>query len=117
MLTQTHREGLTDQPDLKSIRHQWNYHPRNRHQTTQPNAAGDSNSNTALLNNMAGAENSSHTQVIWGTNINTNDVQNKLKNFIHNFELINEESDEENDEKYIKESHYISKLHEIRQVD
>lgn len=89
----------------------------NRHQTTQPNAAGDSNSNTALLNNMAGAENSSHTQVIWGTNINTNDVQNKLKNFIHNFELINEESDEENDEKYIKESHYISKLHEIRQVD
>lgn len=89
----------------------------NRHQTAQPNAAGDSNSNTALLNNMAGAENSSHTQVIWGTNINTNDVQNKLKNFIHNFELINDESDEENDEKYIKESHYISKLHEIRQVD
>ena len=88
-----------------------------RHQNAQPNAAGDSNSNTALLNNMAGAENSSHTQVIWGTNINTNDVQNKLKNFIHNFEIINDESEEENDEKYIKESHYISKLQEIRQLD
>ena len=47
---------------------------------------------------MAGAENSSHTQVIWGTNINTNDVQMKLKNFINNFEEIRDDDDDDDDE-------------------
>lgn len=82
----------------------------------QSNAA-EAGSNTALLNNMAGAENSSHTQVIWGTNINTNDVQMKLKNFINNFEEINEDGDDEGDEQYIRESYYMTKLKEIRQLD
>ena len=41
---------------------------------------------------------SSHTQVIWGTNINTGDVQMKLKNFINNFEEIREDEEEEDDD-------------------
>ena len=82
----------------------------------QSNAA-EQQSNTALLNNMAGAENSSHTQVIWGTNINTNDVQMKLKNFINNFEEIRDDDDDDDDEQYIRESYYMTKLKEVRQQD
>ena len=66
---------------------------------------------------MAGAENSSHTQVIWGTNINTNDVQMKLKNFISNFEEILDDDDEDDDEIYKRGSYYMRKLQEIRQLD
>lgn len=53
-----------------------------------------------MMNNvqLQGAnEVSSHTQVLWGTNINTNDVQTKLKNFINNFEEIRDDSDDEDD--------------------
>lgn len=62
---------------------------------------------------------SSHTQVIWGTNINTSDVQMKLKNFINNFEEIREDDEEEdeNDAQYIKASYYVSKLKEIKELD
>ena len=63
---------------------------------------------------MAGAENSSHTQVIWGTNINTNDVQMKLKNFISNFEEILDVEDDDDDEIYKRGSYYMRKLQEIR---
>ena len=59
---------------------------------------------------MAGAENSSHTQVIWGTNINTNDVQMKLKNFISNFEEILDVEDDDDDEIYKRGSYYMRKL-------
>ena len=41
----------------------------------------------------------------------------KLKNFINNFEEINEDGDDEGDEQYIRESYYMTKLKEIRQLD
>lgn len=62
--------------------------------------ANDKPSSTGMMNNvqLQGAnEVSSHTQVLWGTNINTNDVQTKLKNFINNFEEIRDDSDDEDD--------------------
>ena len=57
----------------------------------------DAPSSTGLLHNQgAGAEMSSTTQVIWGTNINASEVSNKLKNFIHTFvEMRDDEEDNE----------------------
>jgi hypothetical protein len=47
-------------------------------------------SNTNLIGNMMGAgqEMSSNTQVLWGTNINTNDLQNRLKSFLTSYTLL-----------------------------
>jgi len=73
-----------------------------------------------MMNNgqLHGAnEVSSHTQVLWGTNINTNDVQMKLKNFINNFEEIKDDSDEEDDQKFQKAPYYIQRLKEVREMD
>jgi hypothetical protein len=43
-------------------------------------------SNTALNGMMGGGnEMSSNTQVLWGTNINTNELQSKLKEFLTTF--------------------------------
>ena len=74
-----------------------------------------------MLNNgqmMQGAQDmSSHTQVLWGTNINTNEVQMKLKNFINNFEEINDDDDDEDDQQYAKAPYYIEKLKEVRELD
>ena len=67
---------------------------------------------------MPGAnEMSSHTQVLWGTNINTSDVQMKLKNFINNFEEIKDDDDDEDDQQYQRAPHYIQKLKEVRELD
>ena len=41
----------------------------------------------------------------------------KLKNFINNFEEIKEEDDDDGDDQYIKASHYVQKLKEIRELD
>ena len=74
-----------------------------------------------MLNNNqlqgANAEMSSHTQVLWGTNINTNDVQMKLKNFINNFEEIKEDSDDEDDQQFQRAPFYIERLKEVRELD
>ena len=96
-------------------------------QVFDPNRANQANllgkdgaSSTGLLNNQLGGaqEMSSHTQVIWGTNINTGDVQMKLKNFINNFEEIREDAeDSDGDDQYIKASHYKQKLTEMRELD
>jgi hypothetical protein len=53
-------------------------------------------SGTNLNGNMIGTgqEMSSNTQILWGTNINTNDLQQKLKEFLTTFTIVN---DEEND--------------------
>ena len=72
-----------------------------------------------MLNNQlagAGNEMSSHTQVIWGTNINTNDVSMKLKNFINNFEEIREDDEDVADDRLIS-SYYMQKIKEIRELD
>jgi hypothetical protein len=48
-------------------------------------------SNTNLANNMgANAEMSSNTQVLWGTNINTNSLQSQLKEFLMTFTIMPE---------------------------
>lgn len=52
---------------------------------------------------------SSNTQVLFGTNINTNEVQNKLRDFIVGFTDIDENSDN-----YDIYPHYIKQLKEIR---
>lgn len=36
----------------------------------------------------AGQEMSSNTQVLWGTNINTNDLQSRLKSFLTSYTLL-----------------------------
>ena len=41
----------------------------------------------------------------------------KLKNFINNFEEIKDDDDDDDDEQYIRESYYMTKLKEIRQLD
>jgi hypothetical protein len=55
-------------------------------------------SNTNLMGNMMGAgqEMSSNTQVLWGTNINTNDLQNRLKSFLTSYTLLTD--DDNNDD-------------------
>lgn len=51
------------------------------------------------------AEPSSNTQVLWGTNINANEVQMKIKNFINTFV---EQSDDPDDEaQYTAEPLYL----------
>ena len=65
--------------------------------------ANDKPSSTGMMNNnqLQGAnEMSSHTQVLWGTNINTSDVQMKLKNFINNFEEIKDDDDDDDDQQF-----------------
>ena len=91
--------------------------------TFDPNRADQAKqgeaSSTGMLNNQlggAGNEMSSHTQVIWGTNINTSDVSMKLKNFINNFEEIREDEDEVADDRLIS-SYYMQKIKEIRELD
>lgn len=44
----------------------------------------------------AGQEMSSNTQVLWGTNINTNDLQNRLKSFLTSYTLLTD--DDNNDD-------------------
>lgn len=55
--------------------------------------------------------------MLWGTNINTNDVQIKLKNFINNFEEIRDDDDDEDDQKFQKAPYYIMRLREVRELD
>jgi hypothetical protein len=40
--------------------------------------------------------------VLWGTNINTNEVQNKIKSFITAFTIMKEDSDD-----FMQAPHYI----------
>ena len=83
--------------------------------------ANDKQSSTAMLNgNLQGPnEMSSHTQVIWGTNINTSDVQMKLKTFINNFEEIKdeEESDIDDMNNLKKPSYYLQRILDAREAD
>lgn len=57
------------------------------------------------------AEPSSNTQVLYGTNINSNEVQNKLRNFLTAF--IKMDSDDD----FGKEPFYIERLREIHETE
>lgn len=57
-------------------------------------------------------EPSSNTQVLYGTNINSSDVQQKLRNFLTTF--VKMEDDEED---YSRAPLYIEKLREIHETE
>ena len=89
--------------DVNRLLHQPTFDPNRAQNTIANELANDKPSSTGVLhpNQLAGAnETSSHTQVLWGTNINTNEVQMKLKNFINNFEEIKDDDDDEDDQQF-----------------
>ena len=74
-------------------------------------------SNTNLMNNIGGQnEMSSNTQVLWGTNINTNDIQQQLKEFLLTFTVM-PEGDAMADDQFNVEPHYITKLKEMQETE
>jgi DNA replication licensing factor MCM4 len=61
------------------------------------------------MNNMN--EPSSTTQVLYGTNINSSEVQQKLRNFLTTFVKVESEED------YSREPLYIERLREIHETE
>lgn len=61
------------------------------------------------MNNMN--EPSSTTQVLYGTNINSSEVQQKLRNFLSTFVKVESEED------YSREPLYIERLREIHETE
>ncbi len=72
-------------------------------------AAPGSSTGMQGMNNMN--EPSSTTQVLYGTNINSSEVQQKLRNFLTTFVKI------ESDDDYTKEPFYIDRLREIHETE
>jgi DNA replication licensing factor MCM4 len=68
-------------------------------------------SSTAMqgMNNMN--EPSSATKVLYGTNINSSEVQQKLRNFLTTFVRVESEDD------YSREPFYIERLREIHETE
>lgn len=58
-------------------------------------------------------EMSSNTQVLWGTNINTNDIQQQLKEFLMTHTIM-PEGDVDN---FNVEPYYITKLKEMMETE
>jgi len=56
---------------------------------------------------------SSNTQVLWGTNINTNDLQKGLKDFLQTFTVMPDADDNMQDDQFNIEPHYIHMLKEM----
>lgn len=97
--------------------------PRNfGNQINQPNQDASNISHTDLMANMYGVRNGENstmgTQVLWGTNINTNDISQKLKEFLTTFMV--DQTDDNIDlgasnatnvnDRYLQEPFYIKKL-------
>jgi len=73
-------------------------------------------SHTNLANNMGAAgEMSSNTQVLWGTNINTNSLQMQLKEFLMTYTVMPEPGADGviNDDQFNIEPVYITKLKDM----
>jgi DNA replication licensing factor MCM4 len=69
------------------------------------------------MNNIGGAgEMSSNTQVLWGTNINTNDIQQQLKEFLLTYTQIPDQ-DNMADDQFNIEPFYITKLKEMGETE
>ena len=68
-------------------------------------------------------EMSSHTQVLWGTNINTQDLQSRLREFLTTFTIINDEAHDLNNDQNMEdvnmyqEPHYITLLKQIAETE
>lgn len=67
---------------------------------------------STALNGVNGMEASSNTQVLWGTNINTNEIQLKMKSFINTFVDIKEDSDD-----FTQAPYYIDQLKNIKETE
>lgn len=67
---------------------------------------------STALNGVNGMEASSNTQVLWGTNINTNEIQLKMKSFINTFVDIKEDSDD-----FTQAPYYINQLKNIKETE
>jgi len=59
----------------------------------------------------------SNTQVLWGTNIQANVVQQKLKEFINNFVETRNIDNDGDDEQFERLPYYIEKLKEVRELE
>ena len=72
----------------------------------------DGASSTNMMGMGNNVEASSGTQVLYGTNINSNEVQTKLRNFIQTFVQI-----DENDERYDMAPFYMTALEQIKETE
>ena len=63
------------------------------------------------MQGLAGLEASSNTQVLYGTNINSNEVQTKLKNFLMTFIKMGD------DDNFDQEPFYVQRLKEINDTE
>lgn len=54
-------------------------------------------SSTGMIGQGIQNETSQHTQVIWGTNISANELQQKLKHFLNTFVEIDDDEDQDMD--------------------
>ena len=61
---------------------------------------------------MNNNEPSSNTQVLYGTNINSTEVQQKLRNFITSFTVINDD-----EEDFAKEPLYVEQLKLVKDTE
>jgi DNA replication licensing factor MCM4 len=66
------------------------------------------------MQGLAGMEPSSNTQVLYGTNINSTEVQQKLRNFLTTFTKIDENA---GDDAFTKQPFYVEKLSEIHETE
>ena len=69
-------------------------------------------SSTGGMMGLNQAEPSSGTQVLYGTNINSSEVQQKLRNFLTTFVFM-----DENDEKFDQMPFYIEQLKQINETE
>ena len=76
-------------------------------------------SHTGLAGMNQGQEMSSNTQVLWGTNINTNDISTKLRDFLIQFQVTLDDDDADlNDvDRYSQKPYYIQKLQQIAETE
>ena len=76
----------------------------------------------ANMGGARGGEMSSNTQVLWGTNINTNDISNKLREFLTSYipEMPDDAMDlggDNGNERYMQVPIYIQKLKQISETE
>jgi ethanolamine utilization protein EutA (predicted chaperonin) len=64
------------------------------------------------MQGLAMQEASSNTQVLYGTNINSTDVQIKLRNFLTTFIKM-----DENDDNFDRAPYYVERLKEIQETE
>lgn len=71
------------------------------------------------MNNIGQNEMSSNTQVLWGTNINTNDLQQQLKEFLLTYTIMPDADtmNDDGDDQFNITPYYITKLQEMQETE